>query len=298
MIKAATQTLAAIDAAIVAKQEFPFRKHLGASLIGDECARRLWYVFRWAKAENFEPRMLRLFNRGHLEEKRIVQWLRNAGIEVWEAGEAGDLKARMRVSAHFGHFGGTPDAVGRGFPELPSGEPALLEFKTHGDKSFTKLKAEGLMMSKWKHFVQMQVYMHEHKLRFGVYIAINKNTDELFIEAIEYDGIEGARAIERAGRIIFAKEPPLRVAKLPTSPVCKFCHLARLCWFGDVKPERNCRTCKHSLPLTDGSGNWGCLALHNLAPEHGIYHKELDEAAQRAACPHYETKAELVGKQP
>lgn len=143
-------------------------------------------------------------------------------------------------------------------------------------------------MSKWKHFVQMQVYMHEHKLRFGVYIAINKNTDELFIEAIEYDGVEGARAIERAGRIIFAKEPPLRVAKLPTSQACKFCHLARLCWFGDVKPERNCRTCARSEPSRDGSGDWRCT----------FWNENRNEAAQRIGCVEYETKAELVGKQP
>lgn len=297
MIKTATQTLAAIDASILAQEGEPFRKHLGASLIGDECSRKLWFLFHWVLSESFEARMLRLFNRGHLEEKRFIGWLRAAGIEVWEAGEAGDQKQQMRISAHAGHFGGTPDGVGRGFPELGE-EPALLEFKTHGDKSFAKLKAEGLMMTKWKHFVQMQVYMTEMSLRFAVYCAINKNTDELFIEIISNDGQEGPRAIERAGKIIWSKEPPPRVAKLPTAMSCKFCHLQRLCWFGDVQPARNCRTCKHSTPLHDGSGDWGCVNLHHLDPERGVFHKQLDEAAQRAGCNWYEVSPYLKGRQP
>ena len=44
------------------------RAHLGASMIGRECNRALWYGFRWATVPNFPGRVLRLFKRGHDEE--------------------------------------------------------------------------------------------------------------------------------------------------------------------------------------------------------------------------------------
>jgi len=58
------------------------RGHLGASAIGGKCARKIWYQFRWYKEEAFSGRLLRLFNRGHEEEFRIVRWLRAMGLEV------------------------------------------------------------------------------------------------------------------------------------------------------------------------------------------------------------------------
>lgn len=60
------------------------RWHLGASLIGEECIRKLWSTHRWLKHERHEPRMLRLFNRGHREEPAFIRMLRGIGFEVWE----------------------------------------------------------------------------------------------------------------------------------------------------------------------------------------------------------------------
>jgi hypothetical protein len=59
------------------------RNHLGASLIGDPCARKLWYVFRWVKHEKHPGQLYRLFNRGHKEEDRFIEWMEGIGIEVW-----------------------------------------------------------------------------------------------------------------------------------------------------------------------------------------------------------------------
>lgn len=80
----AAQILADIDAYCVKAYDDGHRKHLGASLIGHDCARHLYYVFRWAKKEAFSGRMQRLFNRGHREEARFVEWLRGVGFEVWD----------------------------------------------------------------------------------------------------------------------------------------------------------------------------------------------------------------------
>jgi hypothetical protein len=60
------------------------RNHLGASELGEECWRKLWYGFRWVKQEVFDGRMMRLFNVGHSAEPRFVTYLRGIGFEVKE----------------------------------------------------------------------------------------------------------------------------------------------------------------------------------------------------------------------
>lgn len=55
------------------------RTHLGASLIGRECSRYLWYVFRWVKSSSFDGRMQRLFQRGHREEAQMIAMLEGIG---------------------------------------------------------------------------------------------------------------------------------------------------------------------------------------------------------------------------
>jgi len=74
----------AIDRAVRqdAKGGEPRRSHLGASAIGNRCARQAWYGFRWVYQEQHTGRILRLFNRGHEEEDRFNRWLRMAGVEV------------------------------------------------------------------------------------------------------------------------------------------------------------------------------------------------------------------------
>lgn len=71
-----------IDAWCVQKFDDGPRAHLGASVIGRECARELWYGFRWAHYKRHDGRMLRLFQRGHLEEGRIIEYLEGIGATV------------------------------------------------------------------------------------------------------------------------------------------------------------------------------------------------------------------------
>ena len=81
-IKRAEQTMAAVEAAVVAKADDGLRPHLGASLIGRDCERALWLTFRWARKQSHDARMLRLFARGQREEQVFIDLLRDAGIQV------------------------------------------------------------------------------------------------------------------------------------------------------------------------------------------------------------------------
>lgn len=254
----APKTIAAVDQATLdlAERE-ERRKHLGASIVGDKCARRIFYKFRWAFAgQPHSARLLRLFKRGHREEPEIIALLRKAGVNVYAAGESGELKVSLRISDVDGHFGGTPDGVGTNVPDLPPDEPCLLEFKTMNDNSFQKTKEDGVMNEHWDYFIQMQIYMAKHNLRYALFIAANKNDDELYFEIVSANAPQAERYIERAREIVYADSPPPRIADSIARFPCKFCDFKHLCHSPGEFPAINCRTCCHATPVADGK--WSC----------------------------------------
>jgi hypothetical protein len=251
-------------------EEDGFRSHLGASMIGKECARQLWYNFHWTTNVKHPGRIVRLFNRGHLEEPRFVALLKMIGCQVWQHDEAGN---QFRVAFHEGHFGGSLDSVAVGIPDSPE-QPVLCEFKTHGDKSFSKLQKEGMRSAKLEHYVQMQIYMGGYKLAMGLYLAVNKNDDDLYGEMIPFDQETFDRYVERGGMIINTPEPPPKINSSPGWFTCKFCDFKVQCHSNGV-PHRNCRTCISSQPGNGGS--WSCVRDNHI----------LSKSDQLAGCPNY-----------
>ena len=267
-----------------------YRTHLGASVVGGECARAVAYGWHWAlkrpprgrKGEDgvhAHSRMARLWNRGHLEEARFIACLLAAGIQVYQQTEDGN---QFRISAFGGHFGGSTDGVLLGVPDLPPGIPCLAEFKTHGSKSFKKLEEDGVLASKETHYVQMQLYMGKRGLQYALYLAVNKDTDDLYAEIVRYDGTTDAAYLERARSIIFDDTLPQRIkGASPGFHVCKYlCDFKDVC-FHTVKPDRNCRTCAHWRPLEDGTSV--CTLTGAVT----------DKAAQVAGCASYELSVKL-----
>lgn len=247
-------TVAAIYAAWEANAETENRPHLGASVIGRTCARDLWYLFRWAVSRSFDGRLLRLFDRGQREEATFVAELRAAGIEVWESDpETGE---QWRHKALGGHFGLSLDGIGRGFLEAPK-TVHTIEMKTHNAKSFAKLKKEGVEKAKPEHATQMQVGMHLSRLPRAFYLAVNKDTDELYSERLHYDEITALKAIEKARRIITASTPPAKLSERPDWYECAWCQHKAICHEQAI-PQVNCRTCAHATPELDGDGRWSC----------------------------------------
>ncbi len=239
------------------KAEGP-RSHLGASLIGEECERKLWYGFRWAGAEDFEGRMLRLFKRGHLEELRFIEDLRLIGVTVHEVNpETGE---QFRVSAIGGHFGGSMDGCAIGVLEAPK-TWHVLEFKTHGDKSFKELAAKGVRGAKPQHYVQMQIYMGLTGMTRAYYLAVNKNDDNIYSERIEFCEVTFKANLDKARRVIFASRPPEKISQYPEYWKCKWCTFMPICHQGKA-PLENCRTCRHAQPREDGAARWHCT-LHD-----------------------------------
>jgi hypothetical protein len=230
------------------------RPHLGASLIGHACERYLWMTFRWVEDKKFTGRMLRLFETGQLEEARLIANLRRIGVQVHESTPEGK---QWRVEDIGGHFGGSMDGACVGLPEAPK-TWHVTEMKTHNDKSFNDLLKNKVQKSKPQHWAQMQVYMGLTGMDRALYMAVNKNTDDIYIERVEFDPVEFAKLKARAERVISAAEPPLRISNDPSWYVCKMCDFHEHC-HGEAAPQVNCRTCAHSTPFTTGKdGEWIC----------------------------------------
>jgi hypothetical protein len=291
-------------------EEEGFRSHLGASVLGRECDRQVWYSFRWATKSRVEGRMVRLWNRGHLEEARFIALMLTAGFQVYQQDEHGK---QYRISEYGGHFGGSGDGVVSGVPELASSPFgfALAEFKTHNDKSFKKLagdnwdlfhkrildpnsteakvrkaefEGEGVRSAKFEHWVQMQLYMEKMGLSVALYCAVNKNDDHIYAELVHRDSAAANFQLERAGRIIPLYAPPRKIANSVGDYRCMFCDHKPVCHQG-AKPEANCRTCKHSEPdIRDGK--WRCA--NPVCTEGGQYEAVLDKATQLTGCSWYE----------
>ncbi len=231
-----------------AYQEFP-RTYLGMSSLGRPCAREIWYSWRWFKPEKFSPRIKRLFSRGHQEEPRFVDMFRLIGMTVQDV----DLKTgkQFEFISSNGHCMGHCDGVGL-FP----GSIYLLEFKTHSYKSFVAVKkSQSIKISKWDHYCQCQRYMHELKLKYGVYCAVNKNDDALYFEVIKRDKKTVAWILERENELVNATAHPGRISDDPSFWICSYCWYKDVC-FETEMPMKNCRTCSDSL-LGD-NGTWLC----------------------------------------
>ena len=253
----------------------PRRGYLGASIIGHSCARYLWYTFRACCRPEFTGRMYRLLERGDLEEVRFCKDLRDIGCTVHEIDP--DTGKQFEVSALGGHFSGHMDGCAVGIPEAPK-TWHVCEFKTHNAKSYAKLQKEGVEKAKPQHFAQMQVYMHLTGMTRAIYMAVNKDTDEIYVERVRYDKQKAEALLTRAERIIASTTPPERIASRPDYYECSWCDAKTICWASSESSlpiaSISCRQCCHATPTMDGHARWMCEK----------HRRGLSEGDQARAC--------------
>jgi hypothetical protein len=248
----------------------PHRGYLGPSILGHECDRFLWLTFRGAIREDKPGRVYRLLERGDREELEFIRELRAIGCTVHDKDEKGE---QFTVEALGGHLQGHMDAIVVGLPEAPK-TPHLGEFKTASEKNFAPIAKDGVKKAKPQHFAQMQLYMGLAGFKRALYLVVNKNTDELHGERIEFDRDFFGRLMARAKRLIDTAKGPEKIAKRPDDFRCKFCAGHSLCWGAKdgepavpIKGGQTCRTCVHATAETDREGAvWTC-AKYNTALE-------------------------------
>lgn len=231
----------------------------------------LWYQFRWAMRSTFGGRMLRLFDRGDMEEPRLVADLQAVGAEVVEIDPQASLVAgrdvQFRHVWHGGHLAQSIDGRACNVPgiDVPKDEVIALEFKTAKDSTWSKLAANGVAVEQPHYFTQCQLAMEGQGLRFCLFMSTNKDTEELYVELVQFDQKHAEGALARGRGIVDCPVPPRKISESPSFYKCKWCDVAELCHFGKA-PEVNCRTCAHATPVQSGElGDWRC----ERAPDQG-----------------------------
>lgn len=248
------KTVAAIFDWHKSKRKSGHRPHLGASQIGTECSRALWYQHKHMDQPVFDGRMIRLFETGDLEEDRFVRELRAIGCTVWEKDP--DTGKQIRFTACSGHFALSLDGVVEGLPDAPS-KAHIIEMKTANEKSFKATQAKGIREAKPQYFAQVQAGMHLSGIHDCLFLMKNKNDENIYAERIKYDAAFAIKLIAKAESIIFSDKPPAKLSEDPSFFGCKFCDFKDVCHNGKP-PEVNCRTCLHSAPERTGDGLWSC----------------------------------------
>jgi hypothetical protein len=264
--KPTPSTQRAIQDALEAQGEDWESVSVPAGDIGVECDRAIWLAFRRASVpETIDWRKRRIFERGNIEEERLLDLLKLVGVTVW--GE------QDRVRAVGGHLRGKIDGRALGLLEAAKTEH-IVECKSAKQEVFRKVAKEGVRNGKPEHYATFQFYMHGLGINRVLYMMSNKNDEDLHIERVHYDVDFAIRAVARIERIINMPEPPSRLCTKRDDFRGLFCRQAAVCW-GESMPRVHCRSCLHSTPLMDGNAGWDCAR----------WQKPLSLAEQDAGCP-------------
>lgn len=226
------------------KSDRGFRDHLGASVIGDECLRKIWYKFHNVQLQKLDARMIRLFNRGHLEEARFISMLECAGVAVEFITDN-----NKQFGYSFGYFGGSIDGIGYNIPDLPN-EKVMLEFKTMSEKRFKQFSELGVEFVDQVYYNQLQCNMYcmntQNKTDFkhSLFICVNKNNDDISIEIVDYNEQIGKSMYERAIDIVNSKSIPLPIKSSKAMYPCKLCEYKEYCFDNKEYENKSCMNCE------------------------------------------------------
>lgn len=174
-------------------------------------------------------------------------------------------KIPFRVSWASGHCGGSLDCRVK-LPESYGVDLRFVtEFKTQATgRGFSSLKTHGVAETKPEHFSQLSCYGVSEDDKYGLYLSVNKNDDDLHVELMRLNTAEQKVKQELAERIVFSPNVP---DKNPETSRCKYCDYNDVC-SGDVVPVKNCRSCKYLQPIEDAA--WRCNFYGQNPPKHVI----------------------------
>lgn len=208
------------------------RSYLGASSIGDECIRKVQLQYM-QKDQKVSAKQIRTFDIGHCLEDLVIKWLRIAGFDLKTRNEKGEQFGFSVADGKFaGHVDGLIYSFPEQFPDKPEGT-ALLEIKTMNNKSWNDTQKRGVLVSKQVYYSQVQLYMAYLELDRCLFVALNKDTSDLYFEIIPFDPGMAQKYSDRAVQIIKATENNELLPCVSGDSsffLCKMCGFRDLCW--------------------------------------------------------------------
>ena len=218
---------ALVNEALLAEREaLPARDYLGASRIGEPCARRLCYELMQIPVDDgadFSGRMLRVFEAGHRFEEMTIRWLRLAGFDLRTHNRDGE---QFGFSIANGRFRGNIDGVIVNGPDIGIEYPLLLEHKALRSSSWQDLVKRGVKASKPIYWAQVQVYMAYLAVERALFVALDKDTQALRFELVLLDPSAAQALSDKAVaviRAVEARDPLPRISDQPDFYICTFC---------------------------------------------------------------------------
>lgn len=208
-----------IESSNLKKEDSP-RYYIGASSIGNECLRALWYGTTGCERSPRSAKQLRTLEIGKILESMIINCLIDAGLDIDTPNKDNDFLAVC--DREILNFKGHMDAVWKG--------NAIIEIKTAKDSSFRIFEKNGII--KWYpvYYAQIQSYMGMSGIHKAYVIAINKDTSELHDQEVDfneeyYESLrEKVKTINSMGVV-----PPQKISNSPLYFGCKICDFRKIC---------------------------------------------------------------------
>ena len=193
------------------------RDYIGASIIGSDCLRQIWYEFKGTIAEEVATKTRRTWDIGKHLEGLILDWLKDAGILM-------HLDSQTYRSNSLPIFQGHVDAI-----VFIGKIKAILEIKTAKDASFKIFVSKGLRSWNPQYYAQIQSYMGMSKI-FSIYILVlNKDNSDLSDELVEFDEDFYKSLEDKALMISTASIEPPRINGSALFYKCKMCKFNKVC---------------------------------------------------------------------
>lgn len=208
------------------------REYLGCSILGHPCDRYLWY--NWKGVEPPPPSLhthdeinkltkqqIR-FEIGHVLEDHLIHLMNKIGYLIIDKQKS----VSLLDGAIKGHIDGVIFDTHR--------NKYVLEIKTMNDQRYKTLVKKKVKNGFPEYWSQCQAYMKGLEIEQTLFIALNKNTGELYKEIIYYNSQDADGLLLKAQRIFqYETEPSVYNEIVGRKPmVCHGCDFFWHCYGG------------------------------------------------------------------
>lgn len=176
------------------------RGYLGASLIGDECLRKIQFEWMVATA-TFPARVRSIFARGHFFEAESRQLLIDAGFAFAPPEVLGFVAVDGLIAGHADGIVINAPAV----PGLYLATPALWEHKGLNAKNYRAVERDGLAKVFPRYAAQVALYQNFLGVHNPALVTVtNADTCERLYFTVPFDARRAQEASDRAVQVIEA----------------------------------------------------------------------------------------------
>lgn len=204
---------------VQARTEESARNYIGASIIGSDCLRQIWYELNETVAEEVSAKTRRTWAIGKRLEGLVLDWLTEAGIEVIRVWY--DLQSK-RIPVFRGHL----DAV---WIDKNGDAKAIIEVKTAKDASYKIFITKGVKVWNPQYYAQVQSYMGMSDINRAYIIVLNKDNSLISDELVKFDMGFYEKLEQKAQMISTAVIEPPKIHSSPLYFKCKMCKFNKVC---------------------------------------------------------------------